>query len=144
MAESSDLTRGWGTKEVARVQEIRAPTETRRTLKCKQLLEAPRGTESLECVSEYQMLVTYCCDFLKYFKNFYFLIMCVYLSIALCTCVQFPKRSEEGDGSPGAGVTGVVSCLMWVLEPNSCPLEAQCYDFNAEPSLQPLAILNKY
>ena len=52
--------------------------------------------------------------------------MCMSLCwFAHLSAVQYLMRPEEGIGSPGAGVTGVVSCPVWALGLNMDPLQSR-------------------
>lgn len=63
--------------------------------------------------------------------------MCMYIGICLCVKV-FEEARKKGVGAPRAGVTGNVSCLIWVLGTEPCPPQEQRVLIPFEPSLSSL------
>lgn len=77
----------------------------------------------------------------QYFSQIYFVSM--HACVWVCACPPVCRRlwrTEEGVGSPGAGVTGRRSHLTWVLRTGLWPSVKANSALIIEPSLQPLKI----
>lgn len=76
-------------------------------------------------------------EFLSYIL-FYICLFCLYVCLR-STCVQCPRRPEEGTASPEIVVTDSGKSLCrWYSESNAGPLEEQLVPLTTQPPLQSL------